>query len=345
MTAAIAADAQPAIGITGANGFLGRCLVDWLSGHGHRIVAITRSPEASLGGKRGVEVELRTMGDIAEPDAWSGRLHDLDVVIHLAALAHQATGPGAPSAADYRRINVDGTVACAREAMASGARQFIFVSSIGAVAVRSEEPLAEETPPRPETAYGRSKREAEEALAEALADTPCAWTVVRPPLVYGPGNPGNLARFLAALRHGFPLPLGSIRNRRSFLFAGNLAAFVEVLIDHPSACDRVFHVADAEVLSTPEFLSAMAGAAGLRARFWPCPVVLLRIAGRLGTGISRLTRRPIPVDEVAVDRLCASLPVSLERARRDLGWTPPFSCLAGLAETFARNDDCVQTAD
>ena len=145
--------------------------------------------------------------------------------------------------------------------------------------------------------------------------------IVRPPLVYGPGVKGNFLSMLRVLRRGWPLPLASCSNRRSFVGLTNLASLLEKCVTHPAAAGQVFLAADGEDLSTPELLRRVARALGRKARLLPFPPALLhfaaRIAGRPGV----------------YERLCGSLQVDAGKARELLSWTPPSSVDAELART------------
>jgi len=120
---------------------------------------------------------------------------------------------------------------------------------------------------------------------------------------------------------GIPLPLASVRNRRSLVYVGNLADLIVRCIDNPAAAGRTFVASDGEDLSTPALISSIASALGVAPRLWPCPRGLLRAAAAL------LGRR------AAADRLLGSLQVDASEAAALLGWRPPFSIAEGLAAT------------
>jgi nucleoside-diphosphate-sugar epimerase len=135
--------------------------------------------------------------------------------------------------------------------------------------------------------------------------------VVRPPLVYGPGVRANFLRLMQLAGTGLPLPFASIRNRRSFLFVGNLVALLRRCAEHPAAAGRTFLVSDGEDLSTPELVRRMAAALGRKARLLPFPPALLPA------------------------KLAGSLVVDAADARERLGWQPPLSVNEALARTAA----------
>ena len=163
-----------------------------------------------------------------------------------------------------------------------------------------------------------SKWEAEQALWDVSVKTGLEVVVVRPPLVYGPGAKGNLARLLKLVRSGLPLPLGAVQNKRSLIGLDNLVDLIIRCADHPAAAGQTFLVSDGEDLSTPDLLRHMAEAMGRSARLLPVPVPLLRLAG------SALGKR------AEIDRLVGSLQIDSSHTRRVLGWTPPVSVQEGI---------------
>lgn len=314
--------------VTGAGGFLGQVLCRELPRAGWTVRGTFRSAPVAI-----PEVEWRRIAPIGGVTDWGKVLAGVDAVVHAAAVAHRI-GPKAPvAAAVYDEVNHRGTARLATAARAAGVRRFVFVSSIGAVTDASDAVVDESTPCAPATPYGRSKLAAERAVAEILADGPCEWCVLRPPLLYGPGNPGNMERLLRLLRLPVPLPFGALRNRRSFLFVRNLAAAVAVALEHPAASGETFCVADDEILSTPALMLALGEAAGRPVRLFNVPAGVLAALGRLGDGVAAATGVSPGFDSEAVRKLGASLPVSAARFRQRCGWAPPFSLADGLRAT------------
>jgi nucleoside-diphosphate-sugar epimerase len=276
--------------------------------------------------------EWTRITDIETAD-WTGILKDCDYVVHLAALAHQLnrTVP----AEEFDRTNRLGTSRLASAiAESPSVRRLIFISSIGAVCSQSDLVVTEETPCNPDTDYGRSKRTAELEVQRILAGTTADWCILRPTLVYGPENPGNMLRLMRLTRSGLPLPFGSIRNQRSFLYVGNLVDLIINCLQNPAASRQVFNVADTDILSTPELISRIARVCGQRARLLPAPVWSLRLLGRAGDLAAGLAGRSLGVDTYSINRLLGSLQVSGAALKSKLGWTPPYSTEQGLQETF-----------
>lgn len=265
-------------------------------------------------------VESVAVGNLNASTDWSSALVGVDCVIHCAARAHLMCDTEGDALAAYRAANVDGSRRLAEQAATAGARRLVYLSSIK---VNGEQtalgaPFLFSDKPAPEDAYGISKWEAEQALWDVSTKTGLEVVVVRPPLVYGPGVKGNLARLLRLVRSGLPLPLDALQNKRSLIGLDNLVDLLIRCVDHPVAAGRTFLVSDGEDLSTPELLSHMAAAMGRSARLFPVQVLLLRLAG------SVLGRR------AEIDRLVGSLQIDSSHTRQVLGWTPPVSVEEGI---------------
>jgi nucleoside-diphosphate-sugar epimerase len=255
--------------VTGARGFIGSHLCPALAATGHEL-------RASVEG--------------------------CNAVVHLANIAHTDASP-----AELHRVNVEGTIAQARAAIAAGARRFIYLSSIKAA--------------HPVDAYGRAKSIAEQALLRLEGLEP---VILRPPLVYGPRVKANFLVLMRAIARGWPLPLASIENRRSLIYVGNLVDAILRCAEFPapgkaagateSAPARVFELSDGAPVSTPELCRAIGRAMDRPARLFPFPVALLRFL----PGGSRLVESQV-TDDAAIQAA--------------LGWRPPFTFEQGLKDT------------
>jgi UDP-glucose 4-epimerase len=181
--------------------------------------------------------------------------------------------------------------------------------------------------------YGISKLESERlALAEGRAGGPEV-TVLRFPLMYGPGVRANALRLLRLVDRGIPLPFGRVRNRRSFLYVGNAMAAVRAVLASPAAAGETFFVSDAVDLSTPDLVRLLAAALGRRPRLLPVPEGVFRLAGRAGDLVARVM--PVPLTTPVIERLLGSLTVDPGRLRERTGFVPPFTPEQGWAVTAA----------
>lgn len=306
--------------VTGASGFIGSALVAWLVRHERTVRAAIRTSDRR-GSVGDANCDVVPVGNVDGRTEWTQALEGVEVVVHLAGRAHVLHETCNDPLREFRTTNVDGTVRLAEQA-ARSARRLVFVSSIGVNGTKTcGTPFGESSPARPVEDYAISKHEAELRLAELSRKTGLEIVIVRPPLVYGPRCPGNFLRLLRLVDSGIPLPLGSIRNERSFVYVENLASALLACASHPAAAGKTFLVDDGDSTSTSELARALGHLLGRNTRIFPCPVPVLEWIGRLtGRG-----------DSIA--RLVDSLVVDGSAIRRELSWQPHVSLAQGLAET------------
>jgi nucleoside-diphosphate-sugar epimerase len=257
------------VAVTGASGFIGRSLKAALIATGHEALPL----------------DLRI-----------ARFTGADAVVHLAAIAHRSA-----TREELRRVNVD----LARdigEACAAHGAALVFLSSVKVHGEESAEPFTERSAIAPRDLYGESKAHAEEAL-RAIPGLRLA--ILRPPLVYGPCVKANFLALLKAIARGVPLPLASVRNRRSFVYVGNLVDAVLHCLGHAGT----FLISDGESRSTAQLCRDLGVALGRPARLFPFPEAWLPA------------------------KLSASLEVDDSAIRRELQWRPPYSIDEGLSAT------------
>lgn len=308
--------------ITGAAGFVGRNLSQYLLAYRHPLRLAVRKLSAgeSLRGFGEVVVS----GHVCGTTDWSESLQGVHAVVHLANRAHVTREAAADPVAAYREVNVEGTRRLAEQAATAGVRRLVYLSSVKVLGERTQaEVFSEASMPAPEDAYGQSKRDAEQALRDVAAKTGLEVVVLRPPLVYGPGVGANFLRLMRWVASGVPLPVAAIHNRRSLIYVGNLASAIETCLLHPAAAGRTYLLADGEPVSTAQLVAMLASALTVSDRSWPLPPALLQLTGA-AVGMS---------GEVA--RLIDSLEVDDMAIRRELVWLPPFSLAEGLRETAA----------
>ncbi len=322
--------------VTGATGFVGKQLCPMLVRNGYRVRATsTRAVTPAPYGQP--EIEWLRVGPIGPLTNWENAVAGgITHVVHLAAVAHRVGSREEVDAGAYDEVNHQGTVGLARAvARTPSIERFVFMSSIGAVTSLSDVPVDAKTPCRPDTAYGTSKLAAEMALQRVFADTPKEWCILRPSLLYGPGNPGNMARLLSLIGLRIPLPLGSVRNERTVMYVGNLIDAVRVALVHPAAARNVFCLGDVPNLSTPELMRGLGAASGEPVHLFPFPVPALKLMGKAGSLVKNVTGQSVGFDAQAVEKLCGSLPVDSSQFRTSCDWAPPFSLQEGLRATVA----------
>jgi nucleoside-diphosphate-sugar epimerase len=299
--------------VTGSSGFVGRALLAALHDCKHDVVCLHR-----------MAVGVNELRFVAENlSEWSSALLKPDILIHLAARVHVMDDQALDPLAEFRRVNVNGTLTLAKQAAAAGVKRFVFMSSVkvNGESTQAGHPFTEIDGPAPQDAYGVSKYEAEQCLREIAAQTGMEVVIIRPPLVYGNGVKANFASLMRAIQKGWPLPLGAVHNRRSLVALDNLVDFVVTCVNHPQAANQTFMVSDGCDLSTTELVCGLADALQVPHRFLPVPVWALH------AGAALLGKR------AAVQRLCGNLQVDISKARHLLGWVPPVTVGEGLRRT------------
>lgn len=308
------------VAVTGATGFVGHALLAALVQYEHFSACglVRRVPVNAL-----PHMEYLSVGELGGRQDWRAALTGMDVLVHTAARVHVMNDIATDPLAEFRRINVEGTLRLARQAVSAGVRRFVFVSSVkvnGDTSVPGGAFTAEDTP-APQDAYGISKCEAEDGLRNVAAQTGMEVVIIRPPLVYGPGVKANFLSMMRWLNKDVPLPFGAIHNKRSLVALDNLVDLIITCVERSAAANQTFLVSDGEDLSTTELLRRMGAALGRPVRLMPVPAWLLT-SGALLLGKRALSQR-----------LCGSLQVDISKTRDLLGWVPPLTVDEGLRAT------------
>lgn len=305
--------------LTGASGFLGGRILETLNRLGRFDIALALRSQDSYPG-----AIVHVVGELSADADWSVALTGQQVVIHAAARAHIMKDEMADPLAEYRRVNVDGTLNLARQAAAAGVKRFIFISSIGVNGNINTRPFTASDRSNPAEPYAQSKWEAEQGLWKIQQETGMELVIIRPPLVYGPSAPGNFGSLVRWIEKGIPLPLGAIHNRRSLVGIDNLVDLIVRCVDHPAAANRVFLAGDGEDLSTSDLLRAVGRAMGRPTRLIPVPVWVLQ------WGATLLGKKAME------QRLLGSLQVDISQTCELLDWKPPYTVEEGLRRCFSQ---------
>ncbi|UDG82439.1 NAD-dependent epimerase/dehydratase family protein [Candidatus Vallotia cooleyia] len=305
--------------VTGAKGFIGQRLCRILALRSAFVIGVARRRQTPC---MSVHQWVNACADfVGIEHEWPRDVHG-DCVIHLAARVHMIQDKRINSLDIYRKTNVEGTLRIAKIARNIGARRFIFVSSIKAIAdTDGGIPLKETDPALPRDPYGASKLDAEYALLQFGRDTGMEIVIVRPPLVYGPAVRANFLKLMHAVARGIPLPLGAINARRSMIFVDNLVDVLVCCAVHPLAASQTFHVSDGHDLTIAELIQILSRQLNVSIRLISVPVLLLRAAGQL-TGCS-----------ASIDRLVNSLQLDTSHLTSTLGWHAPYSIEEALQKT------------
>ena len=265
-----------------------------------------------------------SVGNLDWSTNWADALAGQDVVIHAAAMNSTLKRDDGCFLSEMRKANVGGTLSLAKQSLEAGVKRFVFISSVKVNGDQTFDGAAfqESDSPAPKCAYGASKLEAEMGLFEMAKGTNMEVVVIRAPLVYGPGVKGSF-RSLANINNlKIPLPLGSVKNKRSFIAVENLVSFIAICVCDPRAANEVFLVSDDDDVSTTEMLTKIAKVTGRSTILLPMPVVCLDFLLRL-IGKGSIAKR-----------LLGSLQVEPKKSVRLLGWRPSVTFEQGLKKCF-----------
>lgn len=289
--------------VTGAGGFVGRHLCDAARDAGHALQALTRT-----------DLDLERASDAALAQA----LAPGDVVVHCAGIAHEAAEAARRDPQLLYRFNRDLTERLYRAAAAAGAARFVWLSSIKVLGETSTQPLPVSAPLAPASPYPDSKAQGERQLQAAMQELGLPVTIIRPPLVYGPGVGANFRTLLRWVLSGRPLPLGRATAPRSLVGVRNLCSAV---LASTAAPPGIYHVADGPALGVAALLRAVAAAARQDISLWRAPPAAMAAAATL------IGRRSV------YQRLFEPLELHTADSEARLGWRPPHTLEAQLQET------------
>lgn len=303
------------VAVTGATGFVGSKLCEHLELAGYEVRRLSRSSSFREG-----FVQISNIGPQTD---WSLALKGVSVIVHCAARVHTLDDQSVNRSTEYMSVNCFGTQHLAIQAAASNVKRLIFLSSIkvnGEVTGLLDEnhKFTHLDIPRPVDDYAVSKWMAEQALWDVSTKTGMEVVVIRAPLVYGPNVQGNFLRLMKIIKKGIPLPLMSIKNKRSFIGVDNLSDLLSCCIEHPMAGGRTFLASDGHDISTPELIRLLSNLMGVPCRLFPVPEKILNLCGHI---FER---------NIDLDRLIKSLVIDMSYTSEILGWKPVISIQDGL---------------
>ncbi|QEC52146.1 nucleoside-diphosphate-sugar epimerase [Anseongella ginsenosidimutans] len=303
--------------ISGTTGFVGRNLV--------RYLYSTEKELYCLG------LNTRHDGGVSESILWhnlnSLGCYKCNTVIHLAGKAHDIIGASDPL--EYFKVNTGLTKKLFDLFIDSDARDFIYFSSVKAVADTVLGVLNEDVAANPKTSYGESKYKAEQYLLSKELPEGKRIFILRPCMIHGPGNKGNLNLLYNVVKKGIPYPLAAFENRRSFLSINNLLFVIEQLLNNPAIPGGIYNIADDEPLATSEVIKIMGEANGSKPRLWSLSPTLIQTFVRVGDKLR------LPLNSERLKKLTESYVVSNHKLKNALGIKAlPVSSRDGLLETI-----------
>lgn len=317
--------------VTGATGFIGRHLCHYLFQLGYSVRGTYRGKAIPIGYNK--NIDWINVGEIGPDTQWEIALNDVDYVIHLASLAHQMGDKGKGRINEFYHVNTYGTDNLASQIKKNKTiKRIVYLSSVSVYDLQKNQHLNEFSLCNPITDYGRSKLAAEKVIQDTLKNDGVDWCILRPALVYGSGNPGNMERLQRLVEFGFPLPFANIKNKRSFIFVGNLVNAITTCMINPKASCKIFVVSDGSDLSTSELVKKIALVTGKNVILFQVPLSILKLIGQVGDNINRLLHLSVGVDTYSVDRLIGSFTIDSSFIRNTLNWPPPFFGRRGVED-------------
>jgi UDP-glucose 4-epimerase len=293
--------------VTGSSGFIGSAVSSALAAAGHSVRAASRKPTKITNQRHFEWVKLP---DLEGEVDWEPLVAGMDIVVHLAAIAHRSHA----ESGEYARANRVATASLARACGRHKIKRLIFMSSIGAQAGSAADHVVTELDePWPITAYDRAKLAAEEEIRRSGVP----FTILRPVIVYGPGAKANIALIMRIAALPLPLPFGAFRNQRSLLAIDNLVNAVMLCLTGPETLNQTFIVCDPAPITLAEMLSTLREAAGRTPRLFPIPPLAVR-AIIMAAGRQSLW-----------DRIGRELVASSDKLQK-AGWFPQVETKAGL---------------
>ena len=249
-----------------------------------------------------------------------------EVVLHLAGKAHDLKKTS--NSSEYYQVNTELTKTLFDAFLKSEANVFITLSSVKAVADEVDSELTEECIPSPITHYGKSKLLAEQYIASKSIPQGKRVYILRPCMIHGPGNKGNLNLLYSLVSKGLPWPLGLFKNSRSYLSIDNLSFIIKELIEREDIPSGVYNVADDVPLSTNEVITKIAESKGKKASILNLNKNFIKVIARVGDLLK------LPLNSERLHKLTETYIVSNAKVKKALGKPLPFSSREGLIKTF-----------
>ncbi len=303
--------------VSGCSGFVGRNLIKSLKDN-YNIHALTRERKSN---DDSIEAFV-TWNNLSQKD-----MHDIDAVIHLAGKAHDLKKASNPE--EYFYVNTELTKKLFDLFLLSPARDFIYFSSVKAVADKVEGTLSEVVIPDPQTPYGQSKLKAEEYLLSRSLPNGKRLFILRPCMIHGPGNKGNLNLLFQFVKRGIPYPLAAFKNKRSFLSIDNLIYIVNNILENSGIESGVYNMADDEPLPTTEVINIIGKASNIKPKQWALSPKMLQYAAAFGDKFR------LPLNSERLKKLTESYVVDNHKIKKALNIKAfPVASRDGLVATI-----------
>lgn len=315
--------------VTGASGFIGERLAWHLSQKGFKVRVLNRRVKSD-------KIDSYRI-DLVEDNVPSNLCADIDTIFHLAGKAHALTETHQDEA-EYFQVNTEGTRKLLESAKLEGVQRFIFFSSVKAVGSSLNQPMHETVTEPADEPYGQSKYEAEQLVLHG-GYVPHS-VVIRPCLVYGNTEKGNLPRMINAIRSGYFPPFPEVHNKRSMVHVEDVVQAALLTAENPKAAGQIYIVSDGRAYSTREMYDWICEALGKPPSSFNVPMVLLQALAKLGDGLGRLRGCRFFFDSDVLDKLIGSAWYSSAKIERELGFRSVHDLqgsLPGIVRYLERN--------
>jgi len=316
--------------VTGADSFIGRHLISRLISDRAEVSALIRTPK-NIPAEWDETVKIYN-GDITIKESIAGVCRNIEMVFHLAAKVHDFSE--ADSAHEHFAVNVEGTRNLLDECKGSGIRHFIYFSSVKAMTEESSSPLNETFESAPATPYGKSKLAAERLVTEYGRKYGFKTTSLRLPLVYGPGNKGNIYRMITAVDRYRFIMIGPGLNRRSMVYVGNVVDAAVSVADRKEADGKVFIITDAIDYAIRELYAVIAKSLGKKMLPFHLPMWIAKWVALLGDAAGSIIRSSLLFNSGMLRKLTSPLIFSSHGIQEEIGFKPKYNLYNTIDETI-----------
>ena len=314
--------------VTGASGFIGQHLVECLVKQGSKVNALIRNSKR-LNITNNTDV---FEGDIFNDDVIKKAVNGVDVVFHLVAKTHDFTSTD--NANDYFKVNVEGTRALLDACINSNIKHFVYFSSVKVMAEECRHALDETYDCIPTTPYGESKLMAERLVIEYGIEHGFKTTILRLPLVYGPGNKGNVYKMIEAIGNGRFVMMGNGSNKRSMVYVGNVVDAAMAVIERKVADGKVYLVTDGVDYTVKDLYKEIARELSKKPLPYYVPMCIARIIAWLGDWGGKVNRKSMRFNSDVLNKLTSSLTISSRKIQKEIGFIPRYNLYNTIDETI-----------